>query len=83
MKQAKEDNALVGQFGIGFYSAFMVADTVTVETKPAGDAPATLWTSDGKGTYNITDSTKTTRGTTITLHLLEDSTEYADHRRIR
>lgn len=83
MKQAKEDNALVGQFGIGFYSAFMVADKVTVETKSATSDQATLRTSDGKGSYEIADSTKSTRGTTITLHLLEDCAEYADNRRVR
>lgn len=83
MKQAKEDNALVGQFGIGFYSAFMVASKVTVETKSASSDQATLRTSDGKGSYEIAESTKTTRGTTITLELLEDAEEFADHRRLR
>lgn len=83
MKQAKEDNALVGQFGIGFYSSFMVAHTVTVETKSAWDAPAVLRSSDGKWSYELTKSTKTTRGTTITLHLAEDAHEFADDRRIR
>lgn len=83
MKQAKEDNALVGQFGIGFYSAFMVAEKVTVETKAAWDAPAVLRSSDGKGSYEIAESTKNTRWTTITLYLAEDAHEFADHRRLR
>jgi len=83
MKQAKDDNALVGQFGIGFYSAFMVADTVTVETKSATSDQAILWSSNGKWGYEITESTKTTRWTTITLHLMEDSAEYADDYRLR
>lgn len=80
--QAKADNALVGQFGIWFYSAFMVAKTVTVETKSA-DSPAVFRSSEGKGSYEITDSSKTTRWTTITLYLLDDAQEFADHRRLR
>lgn len=83
----KDDNAstdLIGQFGIGFYSAFMVADKVTLETK-AKDHDPVLRTSAGDGSYELNDSTKTTRGTTITLYLKEedDNQAYADHYRLR
>jgi molecular chaperone HtpG len=62
-------NTLIGQFGVGFYSAFMAADRVTLLTRRAGDDKATQWESAGDGTYTITDSRKLTRGTSITLHL--------------
>src|SRR5215471_7352077 len=62
-------NTLIGQFGVGFYSAFMAADRVTLLTRRAGDDKATQWESSGDGTYTITDSRKLTRGTSITLHL--------------
>src|SRR5215467_5610088 len=62
-------NTLIGQFGVGFYSAFMVADRVKLVTRRAGDDKATQWESAGDGTYTITDSRKLTRGTSITLHL--------------
>lgn len=83
MEQAKVDNALVGQFGIGFYSAFMVADKVTVETKSNASDEATLRSSTGGGSYELEASDKTTRGTTITLYLKEDAHEFADHYRLR
>jgi molecular chaperone HtpG len=62
-------NTLIGQFGVGFYSAFMVADRVSLVTRRGGDDKATQWESAGDGTYTITDSRKLTRGTSITLHL--------------
>jgi molecular chaperone HtpG len=62
-------NTLIGQFGVGFYSAFMVADRVTLVTRRAGDDKATQWESTGDGNYTIQDSRKLTRGTSITLHL--------------
>src|SRR5437868_2807016 len=62
-------NTLIGQFGVGFYSAFMAADRVTLLTRRAGDDKATQWESTGDGNYTITDSRKLTRGTSITLHL--------------
>ncbi|CAM3641938.1 molecular chaperone HtpG [Tsukamurella ocularis] len=75
-KQAKEQGAsaeLIGQFGIGFYSAFMVADRVTLVTRRAGEDTATRWESEGHGTYTVTDLTgddvPAQHGTTITLHL--------------
>lgn len=83
LQQAKSENQLVWQFGIGFYSAFMVADTVAVETKSADSDESILWTSDGKGGYELASSTKKTRGTTIRLFLNDDAKEFADHYRIR
>jgi len=62
-------NTLIGQFGVGFYSAFMAADRVVLLTRRAGDDKATQWESAGDGTYTIADSRKLTRGTSITLHL--------------
>ncbi len=72
---------LIGQFGIGFYSAFMVADTVTVETRRAGSGEAWRWTSDGKGTYAIEPlppAEAPARGTRVVLHLNETSKDYAE-----
>jgi molecular chaperone HtpG len=71
---------LIGQFGVGFYSAFMVADRVTLVTRRAGEDNATQWESAGDGTFTITDTNKFTRGTSITLHLkkFEEATEIAD-----
>jgi len=60
---------LIGQFGVGFYSAFMVADKVTLVTRKAGDDTATAWESDGDGTYVLTEGSRDQAGTTITLHL--------------
>ena len=60
---------LIGQFGVGFYSAFMVADRVTLLTRRAGEQHATRWESTGDGQYTISDAEKPTRGTSITLHL--------------
>jgi len=60
---------LIGQFGVGFYSAFMVADRVTLLTRRAGEQRATRWESTGDGQYTISDADKPTRGTAITLHL--------------
>ncbi|HEX2656970.1 MAG TPA: molecular chaperone HtpG, partial [Polyangia bacterium] len=60
---------LIGQFGVGFYSAFMVADRVTLLTRRAGEATATAWESTGDGSYTITDGEREQPGTTVTLHL--------------
>ncbi|ABS47790.1 MULTISPECIES: molecular chaperone HtpG [Yersinia pseudotuberculosis complex] len=82
--QAK-DSQLIGQFGVGFYSAFIVADKVTVRTRAAG-APAdtgVFWESAGEGDYTIADITKDERGTEITLHLREGEDEYLDDWRLR
>ncbi|MFN1147883.1 molecular chaperone HtpG [Serratia liquefaciens] len=82
--QAK-DSQLIGQFGVGFYSAFIVADKVTVRTRAAG-APAdqgVYWESVGEGDYTIADISKEDRGTEITLHLREGEDEYLDAWRLR
>ncbi|MDD2907512.1 MAG: molecular chaperone HtpG [Candidatus Gracilibacteria bacterium] len=73
LAKAKEDSAhnLIGQFGVGFYSSFMVADSVDVESKSALDKKAHRWTSDGKSNYDIEEIEKETRGTKIILHINE------------
>ncbi|WP_338518091.1 molecular chaperone HtpG [Alteromonas gracilis] len=80
-----KDSQLIGQFGVGFYSAFIVADKVTVRTRAAGaDASAGVeWVSDGEGEFTISEINKPTRGTEITLHLREEEKEYADTWRLR
>ncbi|MDR7344341.1 molecular chaperone HtpG [Pantoea alhagi] len=82
--QAK-DSQLIGQFGVGFYSAFIVADKVTVRTRAAGAAPeeGVFWESAGEGEYTIDDLTKADRGTEITLHLREGEDEFLDSWRVR
>jgi len=77
----KQDGQLIGQFGVGFYSGFIVADTITVESRKAG-APAeqgVRWISDGSGSFTVETITKETRGTSITLHLKEEYTEGEDN----
>ena len=82
--QAK-DSQLIGQFGVGFYSAFIVADKVTVGTRAAGAAAdqGVFWESVGEGDYTIADVSKEDRGTEITLHLREGEDEYLDAWRLR
>ncbi|MEA1910448.1 MAG: molecular chaperone HtpG [Spirochaetota bacterium] len=72
----KKDANLIGQFGVGFYSCFMVADKVEVLTKKAGEENAFLWTSDGENAYSIKEAERETFGTTITLYLNEEGNEY-------
>ncbi|MFP4432226.1 MAG: molecular chaperone HtpG [Spirochaetaceae bacterium] len=79
---AKKDSNLIGQFGVGFYSAFMVAEKVDVLTKKAGTEMAYLWSSDGKGSYEVQEATREGHGTTVTLHLMEDGKEYASRWRL-
>ena len=78
--QAKDQGSLIGQFGVGFYSGFIVADSMVVETRRAGAAAAegARWTSGGTGEFEIEAITKPTRGTSITLHLREDAMDYAN-----
>ena len=71
-KNAKDAVELIGQFGVGFYSAFMVADKVTVITKKAGEQDAVKWESSADGQFEIDKAVKTSRGTDIILHLKED-----------
>ncbi|MDX8512651.1 molecular chaperone HtpG [Mesorhizobium captivum] len=77
--KATEDSQLIGQFGVGFYSAFMVADHVDVISRQAGSEEAWRWSSDGKGTYEIAPvplAAAPKRGTRVVLHLMEDATSY-------
>ncbi|WP_434527139.1 molecular chaperone HtpG [Photorhabdus asymbiotica] len=82
--QAK-DSQLIGQFGVGFYSAFIVADKVTVRTRAAGASTdqGVFWESAGEGDYTIADIERETRGTEITLHLREGEDEFLDNWRLR
>ncbi len=81
----KQDAQLIGQFGVGFYSAFIVADEVSVHTRRAGEAADTgvVWRSDGKGTFTLEDKPRAARGTDITLHLAEDQDEFLEPQRLR
>ncbi|MDV5226835.1 molecular chaperone HtpG [Providencia rettgeri] len=82
--QAK-DSQMIGQFGVGFYSAFIVADKVTVRSRAAGAAAdqGVFWESAGEGEYTIADIEKAERGTEITLHLRADESEFLDNWRLR
>lgn len=81
----KKDSKLIGQFGVGFYSAFIVADKVTVVTRGAGLAEdqAVIWESAGDGEFTIEPTTKNARGTDITLHLKDDEEEFLEDYRLR
>ncbi|HKK49593.1 MAG TPA: molecular chaperone HtpG [Alkalispirochaeta sp.] len=74
---AKKDSNLIGQFGVGFYSVFMVADTVEVISRKAGDDTAYQWVSDGKSGFEISEAERETPGTTVILHLGEEGAEFA------
>ncbi len=82
---AAQDSQLIGQFGVGFYSAFIVADKVTLTTRRAGMEPehGVRWESTGEGSYSIETVEKQDRGTEITLHLREDDKEFLDGWRLR
>ncbi|WP_273838619.1 molecular chaperone HtpG [Providencia rettgeri] len=82
--QAK-DSQMIGQFGVGFYSAFIVADKVTVRSRAAGTPvdEGVFWESAGEGEYTIADIEKAERGTEITLHLRDDEKEFLDNWRLR
>jgi molecular chaperone HtpG len=81
----KKDSQLIGQFGVGFYSAFIVADSVTVETRRAGAlaSEAVRWQSSGEADFTIEDIERASRGTSITLHLKDEALEFADNFRLR
>ena len=81
----KKDAQLIGQFGVGFYSAFIVADTVEVQTRRAGSpaSEGTLWTSKGEADFTIEAKDKDSRGTAITLYLKDNCAEFADDWRVR
>lgn len=82
MKDSQDVN-LIGQFGVGFYSVFMVADKVTLTTRKAGTDEIVVWESDGKGEFTLSDGENHAVGTSITLHLTEDEKEYLDDYRLK
>lgn len=75
LKEAKQTEELIGQFGVGFYSSFMVADKVTLVTRRAGSAEGVRWESSGEGTYTIEPVEDAPQGTTVTLHLKPEDKE--------
>jgi molecular chaperone HtpG len=80
---AKKDSNLIGQFGVGFYSSFMVADQVEVVSRKAAEDQAWRWTSDGKTGFNIEPAERSVAGTTVVLHLNEDGKQYANSYRLQ
>ncbi|AWL79183.1 molecular chaperone HtpG [Capnocytophaga canimorsus] len=81
-KDTAKDAGVIGHFGLGFYSAFMVANQVEIITKSYTDAPAVKWTCDGSPEYTLEPAEKSERGTEIILHIAEDSTEFLEEYRI-
>lgn len=83
--EQSKDSQLIGQFGVGFYSAFIVADKVSVKSRAAGEAAenGVIWQSAGEGDYTVADIEKAQRGTEITLHLREDEKEFLNDWRLR
>jgi len=79
----KKDADLIGQFGVGFYSCFSVAKKVEVVSRRAGEDQAWLWSSEGAGSFTITESERDTQGSTVTVYLDKDSKEYLEDARIR
>lgn len=83
-KDSAKDSGIIGHFGLGFYSAFMVAEKVEIITKSFKDEPAVHWICDGSPEFTLEETTeKTDRGTEIILHIAEDSTEFLEESRIR
>ncbi|MBY0067277.1 molecular chaperone HtpG [Empedobacter falsenii] len=83
INQHQDADGIIGHFGLGFYSAFMVADKVEIITKSYKDEPAVHWTCDGSPEFTLENSDKTERGTEIVLHIAEDSKEFLDEWKIR
>ena len=82
--EAKDRPELIGQFGVGFYASFMVADRVTVVSRPAGGGEAVRWESDGQGEFTVSPAERPEgRGTDVTLHLREDAAEFLSGWRLR
>ena len=79
----QKDMALIGQFGVGFYASFMVADKVQVRTRKAGDETGWLWESEGAGSYTIEEDDKAPNGTSVILHLKKDEKDFLDAFRLR
>lgn len=75
---ASKDSELIGQFGVGFYSAFIVADSVTVQSLKAGETQAWQWSSDGQSEFTLAESDKAERGTQITLHLKAEEKDFTN-----
>jgi molecular chaperone HtpG len=82
-KDSAKDSGIIGHFGLGFYSAFMVAEKVEIITKSYKDEPAAHWTCDGSPEFSLTAHDKTDRGTEIILHIAEDSLEFLEEFKIR
>ena len=82
-KDSAKDSGIIGHFGLGFYSAFMVASKVEIITKSYKDEPAVHWTCDGSPEFTLEPSNKTDRGTEIILHIADDSTEFLEDYKIR
>lgn len=82
-KDSAKDTGIIGHFGLGFYSAFMVAEKVEIITKSYKDEPAAHWICDGSPEFSIEPSDKTSRGTEIILHIAEDSLEFLEESRIK
>ena len=82
-KDTAQDSGIIGHFGLGFYSAFMVADKVEIITKSHQNKPAAHWTCDGSPEYNLVKSDKKERGTEVILHISKDSKEFLEESRIR
>ncbi len=82
-KDSAKDSGIIGHFGLGFYSAFMVASKVEIITKSYKDEPAAHWTCDGSPEFTLDPSDKTARGTEIILHIAEDSLEFLEDFKIR
>lgn len=82
-KDSAKDAGIIGHFGLGFYSAFMVAEKVEIITKSYKDEPAAHWVCDGSPEFTLEPADKTERGTEIILHIAEDSTEFLEESRIR
>lgn len=81
---SKKDNMLIGQFGVGFYSAFMIADKITVKSKKAGEDKSYIWSSDGQGEYTIADNNEEfSRGVEIILHIKKEEEVFLDHFRLK
>ena len=81
-KDSAKDSGIIGHFGLGFYSAFMVADKVEIITKSYKDEPAAHWTCEGSTEFKLEDASKTERGTEIILHISEDEKEFLEEGRI-
>ncbi|MGL2986538.1 molecular chaperone HtpG [Flavobacterium sp. RSSA_27] len=82
-KDSAKDSGIIGHFGLGFYSAFMVAEKVEIFTKSYKDEPAAHWTCDGSPEFSLEPCEKTDRGTEIVLHVAEDSLEFLEESKIR